>query len=197
MFPSSLSLINPKFQNNLNRHSVKVTSPEEPSLSTTTSTGIPNDASPELLSDSTGLDGLSEANRTENSFEDTNVVSDDLLTDEEFLAVPKENISITTTSSNLSSDGDSSRLDDEKKRSNGDEDGDEDEDEPSYSDCDMFEGEWVKVEDRNLYYPPGSCPYLTRQSFSCQGNGRPDDQYLQWQWEWLSKQTNPRCNDIP
>ncbi|KAI3863505.1 hypothetical protein MKW92_015373 [Papaver armeniacum] len=201
MFPSiSSSLINPVLQNNY----VKVTLPEEEySSSTTISIGIPT-ASPELSSSFTldelsdtnltetsyGGDKLSETNLTETSYEGTRVAPNNLTTVEEFLGT-KDNI--TTTTSNLSGDDYSSRPNDEKKQSNVD----EDEDQSSYSDCDMFEGEWLKVEDRNLYYPPGSCPYLTRQSFSCQDNGRPDDQYLQWQWEWLSKQTNPRCNDIP
>ncbi|KAI3856802.1 hypothetical protein MKX03_014120 [Papaver bracteatum] len=146
-------------------------------------------SSPELSSNST-LDELSDTNLTESSFDGANVGPRNLPAEEEFI-LTKDNA--TTTSSNLSSDDGINRQTDEKKRSNVD----EDEDNSSYSDCDMFDGEWKKVEDRNLYYPPGSCPYLTRQSFSCQDNGRPDDQYLQWQWEWLSKQTNPRCNDIP
>ncbi|RZC60459.1 hypothetical protein C5167_022227 [Papaver somniferum] len=184
MFPSiSSSIINPVLQNNY------VKPEEQYSSSTTISIGIPA-ASPELSSNFT-FDELSDTNLTETSFEGTHVGPNNLTTSEELLGTNKDNV--TTTSSNLSSDGDSSRPNDEKKQS----DVDEDVDQYSYSDCDMFEGEWLKVEDRNLYYPPGSCPYLTRQSFSCQDNGRPDDQYLQWQWEWLSKQTNPRCNDIP
>ncbi|KAI3983533.1 hypothetical protein MKX01_038953, partial [Papaver californicum] len=127
MFPFiSPSLINPMLQNNY----VKVTLPEEQySSSTTISIGIPT-ASPELLRNFTH-DELSDTNLTKSSFEGTNVGSNDLLTEEEFL-VKKDNIS--TTSSNLSSDG-SIRPNDEKKRSNGD----EDEDKSSYSDCDMFD----------------------------------------------------------
>ncbi|RZC59328.1 hypothetical protein C5167_006630 [Papaver somniferum] len=65
------------------------------------------------------------------------------------------------------------------------------------SECDIFDGEWVRDENRKQYYPPGSCPFLGRHSFECYKNGRPDDQYLQWQWQWPSVQTNARCNNIP
>ncbi|KAI3888113.1 hypothetical protein MKX03_037524 [Papaver bracteatum] len=61
----------------------------------------------------------------------------------------------------------------------------------------MFDGVWTKVEKRKPYYPPGSCPFIKPEPFACYENGRPDDQFLQWQWQWSSKQTNANCNDIP
>ncbi|MCL7045101.1 hypothetical protein MKW94_013513, partial [Papaver nudicaule] len=64
------------------------------------------------------------------------------------------------------------------------------------SESNIFEGEWVRDVNRKPYYPPGSCPFV-EQTFGCFQNGRPDDQFLQWQWQWQSKQTNGRCNDIP
>ncbi|XP_026442203.1 protein trichome birefringence-like 2 [Papaver somniferum] len=61
----------------------------------------------------------------------------------------------------------------------------------------IFEGEWVMVTDRKQYYPPGSCPYLEREhAFDCYSYGRPDNEYLQWQWKSL--QINAEgSNSIP
>ncbi|XP_026385185.1 protein trichome birefringence-like 2 [Papaver somniferum] len=67
----------------------------------------------------------------------------------------------------------------------------------SFVECDIFEGKWVKVNDLKPYYPPGSCPYLRKGPFACYENGRPDNQFLQWQWQWQSQQTNAGCNNIP
>ncbi|RZC89820.1 hypothetical protein C5167_035812 [Papaver somniferum] len=68
----------------------------------------------------------------------------------------------------------------------------------NYGECDMFDGEWMKVENWKPYYPPGSCPFIRTEPFACYENGRPDDQFLQWQWQWSSsKQTNANCNKIP
>ncbi|KAI3959501.1 hypothetical protein MKW98_019091, partial [Papaver atlanticum] len=54
-------------------------------------------------------------------------------------------------------------------------------------DCNIFDGEWVWVDDRVPYYPPGSCPYVVEGSnFDCGKNGRTDHQFLKWQWQWLS-----------
>ncbi|KAI3866709.1 hypothetical protein MKX03_006557 [Papaver bracteatum] len=77
-----------------------------------------------------------------------------------------------------------SRLNDEtKKKGNGD-------------DCNIFDGEWVWVDNRKPYYPPGSCPFIEEGSnFNCFKNGKTDDAYLNWQWQWQSQETNPRCND--
>ncbi|KAI3919661.1 hypothetical protein MKW92_003624 [Papaver armeniacum] len=63
------------------------------------------------------------------------------------------------------------------------------------SDCDIFEGEWVMAKDPKQYYAPGSCPYLEARSFDCHGNGRPDDEYLKWQWKWQSHPRNAGCKD--
>ncbi|KAI3870027.1 hypothetical protein MKW92_024555 [Papaver armeniacum] len=65
--------------------------------------------------------------------------------------------------------------------------------------CDIFDGEWVRDNDKQPYYPPGSCPFVEGQNSACYNNGRPDDQFLKWQWQWQSKQTNARCdsNNIP
>ncbi|KAI3851382.1 hypothetical protein MKW92_039138 [Papaver armeniacum] len=60
------------------------------------------------------------------------------------------------------------------------------------SDCDIFEGGWIIAKDPKQYYAPGSCPYLETRSFDCHGSGRPDDEYLKWQWKW---QSHPR-NDM-
>ncbi|RZC49766.1 hypothetical protein C5167_018191 [Papaver somniferum] len=66
------------------------------------------------------------------------------------------------------------------------------------SNCDMFDGQLVRAKDQKQYYSPGSCPYVDRQSFACYENGRPDDQYLQWKWQWPSTQKNAAgCNNVP
>ncbi|KAI3847145.1 hypothetical protein MKW92_009469 [Papaver armeniacum] len=68
----------------------------------------------------------------------------------------------------------SSGSNDRKKQQNGD-------------DCNIFDGEWVWVDDRLPYYPPGSCPYVVEGSnFDCGKNGRTDHQFLKWRWQWLS-----------
>ncbi|KAI3850008.1 hypothetical protein MKX03_015353, partial [Papaver bracteatum] len=66
----------------------------------------------------------------------------------------------------------------------------------SYDDCNIFEGEWVRVNDRKPYYLPGSCPFIEVPSnFDCYKNGKPDDAYLKWQWKWQSHPTNAGCNN--
>ncbi|KAI3879071.1 hypothetical protein MKW92_045963, partial [Papaver armeniacum] len=67
----------------------------------------------------------------------------------------------------------------------------------SFVECDIFEGKWVKVNGLKPYYPPGACPYLRKGPFACYENGRPDNQFLQWQWQWQSQETNAGCNNIP
>nr|GMD24664.1 protein trichome birefringence-like 2 [Ipomoea batatas] len=57
-----------------------------------------------------------------------------------------------------------------------------------YSDCDIFDGEWVR-DDTKPYYPPGSCPFIDRD-FDCQLHKRPDDAYVKWRWR-------PHGCDIP
>ncbi|RZC60616.1 hypothetical protein C5167_022384 [Papaver somniferum] len=58
--------------------------------------------------------------------------------------------------------------------------------------CDIFDGEWVRDNDKQPYYPPGSCPFVEGQNSACYNNGRRDDQFLKWQWQ--SQQTNARCD---
>ncbi|CAH8348789.1 unnamed protein product [Eruca vesicaria subsp. sativa] len=60
----------------------------------------------------------------------------------------------------------------------------------SYEDCDIYDGNWVRVDDETMpYYPPGSCPYTDRD-FNCHANKRPDDGYVKWKWQ-------PNGCDIP
>ncbi|KAI3877240.1 hypothetical protein MKX03_016044 [Papaver bracteatum] len=61
----------------------------------------------------------------------------------------------------------------------------------------MENSKWVKINGLKPYYPPGACPYLRKGPFACYENGRPDNQFLQWQWQWQSQQTNAGCNNIP
>lgn len=62
-------------------------------------------------------------------------------------------------------------------------------------DCNIYKGEWVRpINGRKPFYPPGSCPYIERNPFSCYKNGRPDDAYLKWQWQWHSHPENAGCN---
>ncbi|KAI3967138.1 hypothetical protein MKW92_006627 [Papaver armeniacum] len=98
------------------------------------------------------------------------------------LAVPE--VSVVTTSS--------TKLYDQKQGNAGDVI-----DSPgSGGDCDIFEGEWVMANDAKQYYPPGECPYLeTERSFDCHHNGRPDNEYLKWQWQWQSDPKNAMCNN--
>lgn len=49
------------------------------------------------------------------------------------------------------------------------------------SKCDLYAGKWVKDEEYPIYKPT-SCPYVD-EGFSCQGNGRPDSEYLKWRWK--------------
>ena len=52
----------------------------------------------------------------------------------------------------------------------------------SYKNCDIFNGRWVRDDDAEPYYPPGSCPYIDRD-FDCHLNGRPDSEYIKWRWQ--------------
>ncbi|XP_026383512.1 protein trichome birefringence-like 2 [Papaver somniferum] len=62
--------------------------------------------------------------------------------------------------------------------------------------CNIFDGEWVWVEDRVPYYPPGSCPYIEEGSnYDCYKNGRIDQRFLKWKWQWQSQQTNSGYNN--
>ncbi|KAI3938930.1 hypothetical protein MKW92_038278 [Papaver armeniacum] len=63
-------------------------------------------------------------------------------------------------------------------------------------DCNIYKGEWVRpINGRKPFYPPGSCPYIERNPFSCYKNGRPDDAYIKWQWQWKSHPENAGCNN--
>ncbi|MCL7037268.1 hypothetical protein MKW94_018146, partial [Papaver nudicaule] len=64
----------------------------------------------------------------------------------------------------------------------------------SGGDCDVFEGEWVMVNDRKPYYPTGFCPYIQNQATNCYGNGRSDVEYLKWQWQWQAHPANAGCS---
>ncbi|CAI0627978.1 unnamed protein product [Linum tenue] len=48
-------------------------------------------------------------------------------------------------------------------------------------DCDLYMGSWVRDDDYPIY-KPGSCEYVD-EAFDCQGNGRPDADYLRWRWK--------------
>ncbi|KAI3880282.1 hypothetical protein MKX03_031778 [Papaver bracteatum] len=160
----------PILQNKVNKFYLKFHFSRWP-LYTSSSTGTSNATSGSSSISSSFSPVTLITNHTENSF---NVVDNDnpsvgeLMDTEENLVAPPSKYSIE----------------------NGDED-------PFGSECDIFDGEWVRDENRKQYYPPGSCPFLGRHSFECYKNGRPDDQYLQWQWQWPSVKTNARCNNIP
>ncbi|KAM7277336.1 hypothetical protein ACFE04_019202 [Oxalis oulophora] len=47
--------------------------------------------------------------------------------------------------------------------------------------CDIFDGRWVYDPQENLY-PESTCPFINEQ-FTCQKNGRQDNEYLNWRWE--------------
>ncbi|KAI3934236.1 hypothetical protein MKW92_016253 [Papaver armeniacum] len=107
------------------------------------------------------------------------------------LVVTEDNL-VPTLSTNFSSHSNSSstKAYDQKQRNEGNVDS------LGAGDCNIFEGEWVMANDSKLHYPPGSCPYLKhQQSFDCHSNGRLDDKYLKWQWQWQSHPTNAGCID--
>ncbi|MCL7039449.1 hypothetical protein MKW94_017276, partial [Papaver nudicaule] len=107
-------------------------------------------------------------------------------------SVVTEDTSILTSSSNnFSSDSNSSSS---TKPYNKKQQGNGNEISPSGGGCDVFEGEWVMVNDRKPYYPPGSCPYIQNQATNCYGNGRPDVEYLKWQWQWQAHPANAGCS---
>ncbi|KAH7844682.1 hypothetical protein Vadar_030571 [Vaccinium darrowii] len=49
------------------------------------------------------------------------------------------------------------------------------------TDCDLFDGEWVRDESYPLY-EPGSCSIIDEQ-FNCFVNGRPDNDYYKLKWK--------------
>ncbi|KAI3898525.1 hypothetical protein MKW92_042071 [Papaver armeniacum] len=145
---------------------------------------IVSSSSPELTRD------FLPTNQTESSSTFTNYSSSDSVVSG---SAPKvEELVVTnaiTTTSNISSN--KTGMYNEKQENVNDDSS------HSRRDCNIFEGEWVKPANddiRELFYPPGSCPYIDRKPFDCFSNGRPDDAFLKLQWHWQSHPTNAGCN---
>ncbi|KAK9740921.1 hypothetical protein RND81_03G071200 [Saponaria officinalis] len=51
----------------------------------------------------------------------------------------------------------------------------------SNTECNVFDGKWVKDESYPLYNA-SDCPFLER-GFDCVGNGRNDNEYMKWRWK--------------
>nr|CAD1841920.1 unnamed protein product [Ananas comosus var. bracteatus] len=58
--------------------------------------------------------------------------------------------------------------------------------------CNAMNGKWVFNRDKELLYTEQSCPYLDKQ-VACMRNGRPDSDYLYWEWQ-LDDCILPRFN---
>lgn len=56
--------------------------------------------------------------------------------------------------------------------------------------CSVTDGKWVFNESKHLPYDDTTCPYIDKQ-VSCGRNGRPDREYLYWEWK-LDNCTLPR-----
>ncbi|KAF3331762.1 protein trichome birefringence-like 3 isoform X1 [Carex littledalei] len=56
--------------------------------------------------------------------------------------------------------------------------------------CSVTDGKWVFNESKHLPYDDTTCPYIDKQ-VSCGRNGRPDKEYLYWEWK-LDNCTLPR-----
>ncbi|KAJ4757036.1 Protein trichome birefringence [Rhynchospora pubera] len=56
--------------------------------------------------------------------------------------------------------------------------------------CSVTNGKWVFKESKNLPYNESTCPYLD-DIVKCRSNGRPDKDYMYWEWE-LDDCTLPR-----
>lgn len=48
--------------------------------------------------------------------------------------------------------------------------------------CNVAAGKWVYNSSAEPLYTDESCPYIDRQ-FSCMKNGRPETDYLRWEWQ--------------
>ncbi|GMH30027.1 hypothetical protein Nepgr_031870 [Nepenthes gracilis] len=48
--------------------------------------------------------------------------------------------------------------------------------------CDITDGKWIFNTSTEPFYTDSSCPYLDKQ-VSCIKNGRPDSDYLHWEWQ--------------
>ncbi|MCL7046082.1 hypothetical protein MKW94_025575, partial [Papaver nudicaule] len=93
-----------------------------------------------------------------------------------------------STPSNLAGDHNSSSTYHDREQENVD---------AEYCDANVFDGEWVKIEGRKQYYEGGSCPYVEPSPYNCYMNGRPDNDFLKWHWQWQSQQADARCNNLP
>ncbi|MCO5570521.1 hypothetical protein L7F22_024244 [Adiantum nelumboides] len=60
---------------------------------------------------------------------------------------------------------------------------------PSFRECDLWTGRWVRDKKMKLLYTNNSCPVLTATQ-NCEGNGRPDKNYVKWRWQ-------PQGCDLP
>ncbi|KAI3922752.1 hypothetical protein MKW98_006883, partial [Papaver atlanticum] len=199
MFPSiSSSLMNPMLQNNLNRYYHKTSSPHSsqsspsgtitsspppPSPPPSSSSPPPPPQSPNLFDISTE-NSQTGMNNTENSYDNSSSnVSIDLQKEGE-LVDAKENLLSTSPSNSSSSYSNTAYGGDDEDSSDGD--------------CDIYDGEWVRDVNQEPYYPPGSCPYIEKQPFDCYFNGKRDNEYLNWQWQWKSHPRNTGCSkNIP
>ncbi|MCL7040890.1 hypothetical protein MKW94_017756, partial [Papaver nudicaule] len=156
-------------RNHLERYYLRFSSSHWQNSSSNSTTSMPS------AENSTRNNQTETYHHTGNSFSNSSVVPD--------------------SSTNFSSDSNSSsvKASDQKQGNAGGVDS------PGAGECDIFEGEWVMNNDAKQYYPPGSCPYLKNQgSFDCHSNGRPDSEYLKWQWQWKSHPTNAGCiNNLP
>ncbi|MCL7034405.1 hypothetical protein MKW94_022224, partial [Papaver nudicaule] len=174
LFPTiSSSLMNPLLQNNLNRYYHKISS------STSISPPPASSSSPMLFESSTENSPQTGNNSSGNVSIDLPEVGEPVLDTKDSLS--------STMSSNFSSRYSNISY---GTGSGGDDSSD--------GHCDIYEGEWVRDVDREPYYPLGSCPYIEKQPFDCYFNGKRDNEYLNWHWQWKSHPRNTGCTkNIP
>ncbi|KAL5652994.1 hypothetical protein ACJX0J_038452, partial [Zea mays] len=60
--------------------------------------------------------------------------------------------------------------------------------------CSVTEGYWAYNRSKELLYTDQTCPFIDRQ-VSCQRNGRPDSDYLRWDWH-LDDCSLPRFDPV-